>query len=171
MNRRPPAGRGGRAKTPRPASGGGLPPGAHVITTARTHRSESGTAAMADSPTAWRCFSQAGAERRRPRRAALDDQEGSVPLAPPFHPRLESSARARQPRLLIVSMKKGLVSSSVWWFCASGSLRGVGVWSSAHVSMASSSEDPRNWNVRSRAHVQKRDQAARRQAAPRGANS
>jgi hypothetical protein len=78
---------------------------------------------------------------------------------------------ASRPASLVVSMKKGLVSSR-------GGSSGVRVlgrpWGLEQRSCLYGllgGRIRRNWNVRSRAHVRKGGQAARRKAAPRGANS
>jgi hypothetical protein len=68
---------------------------------------------------------------------------------------------------LLVSMKKGPVSSADVWLVR---LLRLVVWSSAHVSMASWGRIRRNWNVRSGRMSKGGGQAARRKAAPLGAN-
>jgi hypothetical protein len=69
-----------------------------------------------------------------------------------------------------VSMRRGLVSSSGRWLCVGVLARCWGLEQRSCLYGLLVGRIRRNWNVRSRAHVQKGGQAARRKAAPLGAN-
>ena len=81
----------------------------------------------------------------------------------------ENDQALKQLQADFVSMKEGWLSSGGLWF-GSSSFRGCWCWSDAHVSMASSLGGPGEIGCSLGRKSEKGGQAARRKAAPRGAN-
>ena len=112
---------------------------------------------------------------RRPTDGRADDRMGrfprvssGAPETPPFAMGKQKSAEPALGRVVVVSMKEGWLSSGDRWF--GSSFHGCWSWSDAHVSMASSSGGSGEIGCSLGRKSEKGGQAARRKAAPRGAN-